>query len=99
MNFFFFLPLCFVLRQHFHFVVCVCSITLSVFHVRLTYCFCFFMKVVDLLLTDPRVDPASKLNYPIRGAADAGHVNVVKRLLQVPLILAYLHLQRRLFFL
>lgn len=34
-----------------------------------------------MLLRDRRVDPASKLNYAIRGAVDTGHEDVVRLLL------------------
>lgn len=40
--------------------------------------------MVEALLTDIRVDPASKLNYAIRGAVDAGHVGIVTLLLKDP---------------
>ena len=38
--------------------------------------------VVELLLSDPRVDPTAKNNNAIRWAADNGHVKVVELLLQ-----------------
>ena len=40
-----------------------------------------YVKIVKLLLSDPRVDPTTNYNYAIRFASEKGHLEVVKLLL------------------
>lgn len=42
------------------------------------------VKIVKLLLKDPRVDPSDEENYPLRKSASNGHLPVVRELLKHP---------------